>query len=54
MEMCLAWGLAPNVVEALPRNTRKEMEVFFAWKNHREQLLREQQEAEMRAKQRGH
>lgn len=48
MEMCLAWGLPPNVVEGLPRDTRREMELFFRWKVTREHLLRERAAAEQR------
>lgn len=53
MEMCLAWGLAPHWVDNFPRNVKKEMMVFFTWKNTRERLLREKAEAEMKQKQQG-
>lgn len=50
MEMCLAWGIPPHVMERMPADSRAEMWAHWQFKNIREAQLRERAEMESKAR----
>lgn len=49
----MEWGLAPHWVERFPYHVQKEMSMYWQWKNTRERMMQEKQEAEARLRQKG-